>query len=115
MDTITIDLPGRFCEWFEGSSIVQEPRDGLAHYAGPGGPVLRDAWDAAQKITRGKGYSYRLTLTVDDLTTETVDLLKSYAEACLPGATENQEYAEADACRKVIARCDFASAKLTAK
>lgn len=111
MDTITIDLPGKFVEFFEGSSIVQENLAELEAYAGPSGLMLRAAWEAAQKITRGKGYSYRLNLTAS---ADAVDLLKSYAEACLAGAVDNQEYAEADAARKMITRCDAALATLGA-
>lgn len=111
MDTITIDLPGRFVEFFEGSSIVQESREEVGRYA-TGGLVLRDAYEAAQKITRGKGYSYRLTFTVDADTAVVLNLLEGYAEACLAGAQDNQEYAEADAARKVINRVEHAIAKM---
>lgn len=86
---ITIDLPGKFDSFFSGSSVGQGQTD-MKVSGYPGAPGLYKAYTEARHIKRGKGYSLRLTIPVDEHTRDVLDCLWDYADTC---AVVNQDAA----------------------
>jgi hypothetical protein len=114
-NVITIDLPGKFDNFFSGSSVGQGQFDGSY----PGGECLYKAYMESKRITRGKGYSLRLTIPVDEHTRDVLDCLRDYGETCISankdstGSDNEPEvrsdaYGEIAAGRKVCERVDAA-------
>lgn len=128
-DPITIDLPGKFDSYFDGSSVVQESLDRLTVEAGgyPGSIGLRRAYDASRKIVRGRGYSLRLTIARDEHARDIIECLRDYADTCakisadnaygsgLDPSDRNDAYGEMMGGRKVRELCDQALATLDPK
>lgn len=57
--TEVVDLPGKFCGWFDGTGLMQSGPDAGDVTA----KLLHDAYNAARVIKRGKGYTARVTIT----------------------------------------------------
>lgn len=73
---ITIDLPGKFDGFLEGTSEI----------AGENGKTpLYVAYKAARYIRRGKGHTVRLSFSADDVESvrEALLVLREYAESCI--------------------------------
>jgi hypothetical protein len=129
MSDITIDLPGKFDGFFSGSSVAQESLEKLTVDAGgyAGSVGLRKVYDAARRITRGKGYSLRLTIPRDENAADIIECLRDYADTCatvnednaygrgLDPQDRNDAYGEMMGGRKVRDLCDKALADLDAK
>lgn len=129
MSDITIDIPGKFDGFFDGTSLMQysQPEDLIADW-GQAGVVLREAYENCRTIKRGKGVTYRITLPRDgELTREAIGILSTYAETCavanrdsaygrgLDPEDRNTAYGEMIAGQKVYARCATALTELDAK
>jgi hypothetical protein len=56
--TLTFDMPGGFDAWWEGTGLIQSGDYGDDAAL----KVLHDAYKAAKRITRTRGYTMRLTL-----------------------------------------------------
>lgn len=80
-ESITINLPGKFNDFFSGSSVGQG-QTSLEATGYPGAPGLYAAYLAAERRKVGKGYSYRLTIPVDEHTDDVLRCLWEYADTC---------------------------------
>lgn len=80
-ESITINLPGKFNDFFSGSSVGQG-QTSLKDTGYPGAPGLYAAYQNAERRKVGKGYSYRLTIPVNEDTDAILDCLWHYADTC---------------------------------
>lgn len=110
---MTIDVPGAFDRFLEATSEVQGDN---------GDTPFRLAYNASDRIVRGRGYSLRLRFSRADAD-EIVDVLRDYAETCIAcnedlmsdPDTRSEVAAEVAAARRVIGRCDELAAELKAR
>lgn len=104
---LTIDLPGRFDGFFEGTSEAQGDN---------GKTPLYLAYQTGKIINRSRGYSMRLTLPTEDAE-EILRVLREYAGDCIyfnqDQMREPGTQAEVAAARLVINRCDVLLEKVT--
>lgn len=120
---VIIDMPGAFDSFFSLSGVGQGIV-GLRESGYPGAPGLYKAYQESTRITRGKGYSLRLTIPRDEHTHDVLDCLRDYADTCakvnednaygtgLDPADRNDAYGEMMAGRKTRERCDKLLAEL---
>lgn len=112
-ELITIDLPGKFNEYLNGTSEIEGEN---------GKTPLYLAYRAGRFIRRGKGYSVRLTLTTNDVENarEALLVLREYAESCIDcngdlmsdPETRSEVAGEVAGAKVVIKRVDALLAKL---
>lgn len=67
--SVTVDMPGVFDSDFSGSGVGQGIVD-LERSGYDGAPMLYEAYRGARKISGGKGYRLRLTLSGEPLAVE---------------------------------------------
>lgn len=119
-DTISIDIPGAWHAFFEGTGVIQDKGD-LTKVGYAGGPAVYKAYSEAEKIKRGKGYSLRLTFPLTEAK-DALDCLWEYADVCVMVTKENLSDAfgverfeilgENTAAKRVMERCDKLLAEL---
>ncbi|THA72509.1 hypothetical protein E6R60_26630 [Streptomyces sp. A0642] len=101
-DTVTVNLPGAFCNWFGGTSIASGDDDSDATCK-----AARIAYESGRTIKAGSGYYTRITATAPVLR-----LLAEYAGYCLEANGDESNSAEIAAATKVIERTRTALATL---
>lgn len=112
MDSITIDLPGKFVDYFSLTDVGQGNTDQKAT-GYPGAPGLFAAYEASEVIKRGKGVTFRLTIPVDEHTADVLNCLWKYADTCdWVNRDEPETRGEMNAGRTVRARVEAARQKL---
>lgn len=102
MNTTEIALPGAFCDWFDGTQLVQGLDD-----ADPECKATREAYQAGRRANRGSGY----TITVKADAT-VLRVLAEYARTCVMAHEDDPTARELAAARKVHARARKAYGKL---
>lgn len=105
---LTIDVPGAFDGFLEGTSEVQGEN---------GDTPFRLAYKAAEHIRRGPGYTVRLKFGDGDAD-EILSVLRMYAESCIDSNGDQMHErgmrSQVTAARKVLTRCDELTAELKA-
>lgn len=76
---LTVDIPGAFTEWFEGSGVMCDADDKLDDAS----RALRQAYNDARVIRRGRAVTVRLTTTDP----EALWVLGEYADTVVQGGT----------------------------
>lgn len=96
MDTSTsqIDLPGKFCEWLDGTNLAQGLDD-----VDPECKETRIAYDEGHRIESGNGYYVRMQASPTVL-----NLLAEYAGNCLEANRDEPVKSEMTAARKLLKR-----------
>lgn len=98
--TTTVDLPGSFAEWLEGTSLVEQPEDNDEV-----ADALRTAFLDARVITRGRSRTHRVTVTADTAAELNGKAGQLLYVASANSVMEPRDRTEAAAARKVQARC----------
>lgn len=99
--TYTVLVPGKFADWFEGTSLAQGQDDRDADCK-----ELRLAWESAEIRKYRSGNSHRVTGTETALR-----LLREYTDYCLAANEDERDPAEVQAARIVAERVDVALKK----
>lgn len=104
-NVITINIPGKFYVFWEGSGPGQGLDDVSSGYVG--GEALYAAMCAAKHVRAGTGYYLRVTLSGPSML-DALDVLYAYAHVCLDANTDEPDANEVVAARNVKARCESA-------
>jgi len=112
----TIDLPGKFDSWFDQTGLATGADYGTAWVL----DAATDAYKAAVRVRRGRGYALRLTVP-DEGARDFLLLLREYAGYCIDANREDataigddqdtvrdrfSALGETQAARRVIERVD---------
>lgn len=98
---LTVDIPGAFTEWFEGSGVMQDTDDKLDDPS----RALRQAYNNARTIKRGRSFTVRLS-TTDPYA---LWVLAEYADTVVQGGADaDYTPSEIRAARAVIERVQAA-------
>lgn len=104
--TVTLSLPGKFCDWLDGTNLAQGMDD-----ADPDCKATREAYSAGTLRRTPKGYSIKIT-TGD---TTVLNVLREYADTCIDSNLNGEpDAAEVRAARTVIERATAARKTLKA-
>lgn len=107
--TVTVTLPGKFCDYFDGTGLVQGQDD-----HDPECKITREAYEAGTIGRTPRGYYRKITTS----STTVLRLLAEYADTCIDANTHGndtpEERAEGQAARKAYQRAQDALKTLTA-
>lgn len=93
----TINLPGAFDSWFSGTGVAQGNTGEDNSLV-----LLAEAYRAAVRIKRGRGYSLRLSLPENaEEREDLLHALRDYADYCLVANSDEPNHSEVAAARKV--------------
>jgi hypothetical protein len=107
--TVTVTLPGKFCDYFDGTGLVQGQDD-----HDPECKITREAYEAGTIGRTPRGYYRKITTS----STTVLRLLAEYADTCIDANTHGndtpEERAEGQAARKAYQRAQDALKTLKA-
>ncbi|WP_411140273.1 hypothetical protein [Streptomyces sp. x-80] len=101
--TVTVTLPGKFCDWLNGTNLARGQDD-----SDPECKALRLAYEGAPLRRNGRSYYVKIT-TADDTV---LRVLAEYAGYCVDSNVDEPDAAEARAAHTVEARAVAAHKEL---
>lgn len=104
--TVTVALPGGFCNYFDGTGLAQGQDDG-----DPECKITREAYEDGT-IRRYGLHAYTTTITTSSLTV--LNILEEYTEYCLDSNADDPDPSEVKAARKAAERIQAARRELRA-
>lgn len=99
---MTVVLPGKFCDWLDGTNLAQGLDD-----VDPECRETRIAYDEGRRIESGSGYYVRMQANATVL-----KLLAEYADYCLEANRDEPVKSEVAAARKLLTRIREAQQKI---
>ena len=105
MTAFEVFVPGAFETFFSGTGVVAGDPYSSDPEQERGAAELREAWQGRTTFRRGRGYTLGLRLP----SIEAAVVLAEYAEACLSANSDEPDYSEVAAARKVLERVEQAT------
>jgi hypothetical protein len=112
---VRVDMPGAFDSFFSGSGVAQGERySEEGSLLTIGGRLLTEAYQAAGRVKRGRGYIVPLRLSgAAEVVRAALEVLIDYAETCVVIAGDTVEDRSADPQDRADARTEAAAARRT--